>query len=171
MTLTNLFSDIANAIRAKTGGTAPIIAADFPAAIAGISGGGIPDGIQPIKVNVTCNNEGTYHIHAPIIDGNGTLQDTCRQLYNGDTFYTCVSKSQMENVHVVFYFIPNDMLSVVDSFEATVDDGEGGAKVGFAQTGMNGIEEIFGYLYVSDDFASDKYEITLNMVGRISGGW
>ena len=40
MTLTNLFSDIANAIRAKTGGTAPIVAADFPAAIAGISGGG-----------------------------------------------------------------------------------------------------------------------------------
>lgn len=42
MTLTNLFSDIANAIRAKTGGTDPIVAADFPAAIAGISGGGEP---------------------------------------------------------------------------------------------------------------------------------
>ena len=39
MTLTNLFSDIANAIRAKTGGTDPIVASDFPAAIAGIEGG------------------------------------------------------------------------------------------------------------------------------------
>ena len=39
MTLTNLFSDIANAIRAKTGGTGPIVASDFPAAIAGIEGG------------------------------------------------------------------------------------------------------------------------------------
>lgn len=39
MTLTNLFGNIANAIRAKTGGTAPIVAADFPSAIEGIEGG------------------------------------------------------------------------------------------------------------------------------------
>lgn len=39
MTLTNLFGNIANAIRAKTGGTDPIVASDFPAAIEGIEGG------------------------------------------------------------------------------------------------------------------------------------
>lgn len=40
MTLTELFSGIANAIRAKTGGTAQIPAENFPTAIAGIPTGG-----------------------------------------------------------------------------------------------------------------------------------
>jgi hypothetical protein len=39
MTLTELFTNIANAIRAKTGSTEPIIAEDFPSAIEAISGG------------------------------------------------------------------------------------------------------------------------------------
>lgn len=39
MTLTSLFKAIADAIRAKTGGTAGIKAEDFPSAIAGISSG------------------------------------------------------------------------------------------------------------------------------------
>lgn len=37
MTLTELFTNIANAIRAKTGSTEPIIAEDFPSAIEAIS--------------------------------------------------------------------------------------------------------------------------------------
>lgn len=39
MTLTELFTNIANAIRSKTGGTNPIKAEDFPSAIEGISVG------------------------------------------------------------------------------------------------------------------------------------
>lgn len=43
-TLTSLFDDIADAIRAKTGGTADIVADDFPSAIAAIPSGGVyPD--------------------------------------------------------------------------------------------------------------------------------
>lgn len=38
--LTSLFSDIADAIRGKTGGSASIMADDFPSAIAGIPSGG-----------------------------------------------------------------------------------------------------------------------------------
>ena len=38
--LSSLFTAIANSIRAKTGGTDPIIAEDFPTAIDGISAGG-----------------------------------------------------------------------------------------------------------------------------------
>ncbi len=38
--LAELFKATADAIRSKTGSTAPIVANDFPAAIAGISGGG-----------------------------------------------------------------------------------------------------------------------------------
>ena len=41
-TLSNLFSDIADAIRAKTGSAEEIIADDFPTAIAAISGSGTP---------------------------------------------------------------------------------------------------------------------------------
>ena len=43
-TLNDLFTGIANAIRSKTGSTAPIVADDFPDAIAGISGGGSSGG-------------------------------------------------------------------------------------------------------------------------------
>ena len=43
MTLTELFTNIANAIRAKTGSTEPIIAEDFPSAI------------EAIDVGVSCN--------------------------------------------------------------------------------------------------------------------
>lgn len=39
-TLTSLFTDIADAIRAKSGGTDPIVADDFPSAIAAIPSGG-----------------------------------------------------------------------------------------------------------------------------------
>ena len=41
-TLSNLFSDIADAVRTKTGSAEEIIADDFPTAIAAISGGGTP---------------------------------------------------------------------------------------------------------------------------------
>ena len=39
-TLSALFTDIANAIRGKTGGTTPLVADNFPAEIAGIETGG-----------------------------------------------------------------------------------------------------------------------------------
>jgi len=41
-TLSALFTAIANAIRAKTGGSANIVADNFPTAIAAITGGGTP---------------------------------------------------------------------------------------------------------------------------------
>lgn len=53
-TLTSLFSDIADAIRAKTGGTADIVADEFPDAIAGIEGGSAV--IEPLTVT----ENGTY---------------------------------------------------------------------------------------------------------------
>ena len=43
MTLTELFTNIANAIRAKTGSTEPIIAEDFPSAIEAIEAGNTED--------------------------------------------------------------------------------------------------------------------------------
>lgn len=56
-TLTELFANIANAIRSKTGGTAKIKAEDFPSAINGISvgveGGIIPSGTKTITANGT----------------------------------------------------------------------------------------------------------------------
>lgn len=56
-TLTELFTDTANAIRSKTGGTAPIKADDFPSVISGISvgveGGIIPTGTKTITTNGT----------------------------------------------------------------------------------------------------------------------
>lgn len=57
-TLTSLFSDIADAIRAKTGDTADIVADDFPDAIAEISGG---DG-GAYDITATDNGDGTQTI-------------------------------------------------------------------------------------------------------------
>jgi hypothetical protein len=55
-TLASLFSDIADAIRAKTGGSASITADNFPSEIASIpSGGGVPESFDdvlfPTEVN------------------------------------------------------------------------------------------------------------------------
>lgn len=47
--LGGLFTAIANAIRAKTGGTDPIVAEDFPAAVEGISAGGGDDDVLKLK--------------------------------------------------------------------------------------------------------------------------
>ena len=55
-TLTSLFSDIADAIRAKTGGTADIAADTFPTAISAIPTGGEDITVEPLSV--TAN--GTY---------------------------------------------------------------------------------------------------------------
>lgn len=47
--LTSLFSDIADAIRAKTGSSATIVADNFPAAIANISAGTVATATQTIS--------------------------------------------------------------------------------------------------------------------------
>lgn len=47
--LSELFKATADAIRSKTGGTEPIVANDFPAAIEGISGGGSGGGATILK--------------------------------------------------------------------------------------------------------------------------
>ena len=52
MTLTELFTNIANAIRAKTGSTEPIIAEDFPSAIEAIPTGG-SGGVSLITTTIT----------------------------------------------------------------------------------------------------------------------
>jgi len=76
--LTSLFTDIADAIRAKTGSSDPIVADQFPEAIEGISGGGADDGF-PI-------GDGNTHIWLSISEGrmspilglypNGTVTGT-----------------------------------------------------------------------------------------------
>lgn len=60
-TLSALFTAIANAIRAKTGGSANIVADNFPTAIAAISGGG--DDI----VTQLCNHDNTKDIVFPAV--------------------------------------------------------------------------------------------------------
>ena len=66
-TLTGLFSAIANAIRAKTGGSAQIVADDFPTEI-----GNIPTGAAPVIESLSVTENGTY---APPsgVDGYGTV--------------------------------------------------------------------------------------------------
>lgn len=53
MTLTELFTNIANAIRTKTGSTEPIIAEDFPSAIEAIPTSGSGTSIETCEVSIT----------------------------------------------------------------------------------------------------------------------
>lgn len=67
-TLTSLFSDIADAIRAKTGDSGAIVADEFPDAIAEISGGG---GSQPqLNAPLISISQNTLNIGNPSTNGN-----------------------------------------------------------------------------------------------------
>lgn len=68
-TLRSLFSSIANAIRAKTGGRANIVADDFPTAIAAIPTGIFPRGTKPITIteNGVVTEDVTNYASAEII--------------------------------------------------------------------------------------------------------
>ena len=96
-TLTSLFSDIADAIRGKTGSSATIVADDFPTAIASIPTGGGSATIEPLSV--TAN--GTYTapsgvdgyspvvVNVPSSGGGGSASDAVRFLdYDGTVLYT-----------------------------------------------------------------------------------
>ena len=74
--LRSLFTAIANAIRAKTGGNADIVADDFPTAIAAISTGITPSGTKQISItsNGTTTEDVTNYASAEItvaVSGGG----------------------------------------------------------------------------------------------------
>lgn len=88
-TLNELFTNIANAIRAKTGSTATIKAVDFPAAIAGISGGGgysIPkDRLAKVTINVT--EDVNNRLYGTFFDQDGNAISSGGEIVNGSTYY------------------------------------------------------------------------------------
>lgn len=68
--LADLFDDIADAIRSKTGGSAPIVADDFPDAIDAISGGGGVGGGSVVVWDELDSHGGTIrHIEADDVYG------------------------------------------------------------------------------------------------------
>ena len=90
-TLNELFTNIANAIRAKTGSTATIKAVDFPAAIAGISGGAsVPvDELAKVTINIdnTTNADAQCYLHGPLFDKDGNLIQLGSLVENASTYY------------------------------------------------------------------------------------
>lgn len=100
-TLTQLFTAIANALRAKTGGTGKIVADDFPAVIDRLSAAGItPSGSLPItangsydvtnyasaEVSVSGASENCVTRTLEIASGLGDAIATINTLITGDSF-------------------------------------------------------------------------------------
>ena len=111
--LTSLFTDIADAIRSKTGGSDPIIADQFPEAIEGISSGGGADNGFPI-------GDGNTHIwievtegrNSPVVGvavngtvtvdwGDGTAPDTLTGTNLSTVIYTPLHKYASEGKYVI----------------------------------------------------------------------
>ena len=92
-TLTSLFSDIADAIRAKTGSSATIVADDFPTAIANIPTGGSAN-IQALSVttNGTYTASGNVDGYSPVtvnVSGGGGSSGGVKFIdYDGTVLHT-----------------------------------------------------------------------------------
>lgn len=89
MTLTELFTNIANAIRAKTGSTEPIIAEDFPSAIEAIEVGG---GKTTKTINIEWHDYeylGANSFFIKYISNN-----QIETLYNSDSFSSDVIEAE-----------------------------------------------------------------------------
>lgn len=88
-TLTGLFTDIANAIRSKTGTTEAIVADEFPTAIAAIENGG---GIDTCTITVTGYNPNGYsgYVVTQVIDGEITVSSSGSKLKEATVVLTNV---------------------------------------------------------------------------------
>ena len=82
-TLTGLFTDIANAIRAKTGGTESIVADQFPEAIASI-----PEAFKKFVGTATTANGGWQLTWNNSILGTPTQMFPDADIQIGDVFYS-----------------------------------------------------------------------------------
>ena len=92
-TLTELFSDIANAIRAKTGDSNDIMAANFPTAIAAI-----PTGASNITVTYNDTAVNTSYIKIP---SNATINTSTKTITcqsNSMLVFKCKSATQGDTV-------------------------------------------------------------------------
>jgi hypothetical protein len=86
-TLRELFSAIANSLRAKTGGTGTIVADDFPSVIDGLSTGGItPTGTKVITANGThdVTTFASAEVNVPIPSGYVKPSGTKEITANGE---------------------------------------------------------------------------------------
>lgn len=103
-TLTTLFTNIANAIRLKTGGSAQIVAENFPAAI-----GAIPTGAQFLGLEqVTATATGitlpekfaNAKIIAVILGADNTNVTGATETFVGGVWYEGISNSQLNSINV-----------------------------------------------------------------------
>jgi hypothetical protein len=127
-TLTALFSDIADAIRSKTGGTASIAASAFPSAIAAIPTGPVTSGTSSISVtgiydissysSVSVNVSAQDLFYARV--QNGMYQDLFEDsaivnLYSytlASASFKAVSFKNLENVGYATFFNCTNMSSI-----------------------------------------------------------
>jgi hypothetical protein len=141
MTLTELFTNIANAIRAKTGSTEPIIAEDFPSAIEAIEAGSTIDlDAEVTEQETIAASQDTLveNIMAALEGkavGGGKTTKTINIDWSGDEELTC-SISYISNNEIISIRQDQD---VYESIEA-----EGGIII----YNYNGLEGTSNFIYL-----------------------
>lgn len=122
MTLTDLFTNIANAIRAKTGSTEPIVAEDFPSAIEAIPVGSTIDlDAEVTEQETIAASQDTLvgDIMAALEGkavGGGKTTRTINIDWSGDIDYNCG-----------IYYVLNNKKEFVMSHDVNSIEAEGGA--------------------------------------------
>lgn len=135
-TLTTLFTNIANAIRAKTGDSAQIVAENFPAAI-----GNIPTGAQFLGVEqVTATETGitlpekfaNAKIIAVLLGADNTSVTGATETFVGGVWYEGISNTQVNCVDVTSAGKSSNNVISYNKANRTIT--KGGAGVSFAPT-------------------------------------
>lgn len=118
--LASLFGDIADAIRAKTGGSAQIIADDFPMAIAGIA-------VGYVDVTPTTAVESDVKFPKKFVKANGTLVTGTANTRNESIFsLTSLPAANWTNYETYYFYnyeLPSTDIFIEDDYYSVVFDG------------------------------------------------
>ena len=117
-TLASLFGGIADAIRAKTGGSADIVADDFPSAISAIPTGGTP-------TLTDCDRQGAQYGQC-YFSGGTTTERRSITPSSGTKYFVAVCEVLAENTNTLTHTASGYAFALTDASGNIIASGNGG---------------------------------------------